>query len=109
MLGSLTAAIVLLTAADHWTTYLCLRGDVPGWLVYEANPVAAWLFSSVGLVPGLLVDTAITVGALVFVHRSAQLPRGFKTACLALLAATTAWAVNNNLDAVWVLGVPLAG
>ena len=28
---------VLVSAADHWTTYLCLRAPVAGWNVTEAN------------------------------------------------------------------------
>ena len=52
-------ATLVLSAADHWTTYLCLRNPVTGWDVSEANPISDWLFSGIGLVPGLLVDSAI--------------------------------------------------
>ena len=52
---------LLLSAADHWTTYLCLRSPVQGFEVTEANPLAAWLFSNLGLVEGLLLDSVVTV------------------------------------------------
>ena len=100
---------LLVSAADHWTTYLCLRDRVPGWQVSEANPLAAWLFASVGLVPGLALDTAITVGAVVFVLHTRLFPFAVKCACLGLLVATTGYAVANNLGAVYALGLSLAG
>ena len=66
----LATLTVLLSAADHWTTYLCLSKPVAGVVVSEANPIADWLFSSVGLVPGLLVDSVLTLAALVLVIRT---------------------------------------
>ena len=52
MLHWLAGLTVVLTAADHWTTYLCLRGPVEGWRVSELNPLADWLFATFGLVSG---------------------------------------------------------
>ncbi len=94
---------MLLTVLDHWTTYVCLRGVVPGWQVSEGNPVAAWLFTSVGLVPGLLIDSAITLGAVAFVLRTSFLTHGAKGTYLSLLLVTTSFAVINNLGAVSLL------
>ncbi len=94
---------MLLTVLDHWTTYVCLRGVVPGWQVSEGNPVAAWLFTSVGLVPGLLIDSAITLGAVAFVLRTSLLTHGAKGTYLGLLLVTTSFAVINNLGAVSLL------
>jgi hypothetical protein len=109
MLSTLTALIVVLTALDHWTTYLCLRGAVPGWQVSEGNPLAAWLFSSVGLVPGLAVDSLVTLGAVAFVLRSGVVPPRAKGLCLLLLVATTGFAVTNNLEAIRALGISPLG
>ena len=53
MLRLLALLTLMLSASDHWTTYLCLRRPVDGFDVTEANPLAAWLFDSVGLVEGL--------------------------------------------------------
>ena len=61
MLRLLAGFTLLLTGADHWTTYLCLRMPVEGWEVIEANPLADWLFQVMGLVPGPAIDTAITL------------------------------------------------
>jgi len=105
MLALLTGLVVVLTALDHWTTWLCLRAPVAGWSVSEANPLAARLFDAVGLVPGLAVDTALTAGALVFVLRTGWLGRGGKSGCLLLLAGTTGFAVVNNLEAAQALGL----
>ena len=101
---------LLLSAADHWTTYLCLRRPIEGWTVTEANPIAEWLFSTVGLVPGLLIDSAITVWAIVFLLTTRRFPRVLKVGFFSLVAAWTAHAVINNLQAIASLGLsPLGG
>jgi len=105
MLALLAGLVVLLTALDHWTTWLCLSTPVSGWSVSEANPVAARLFEAVGLVPGLAVDSALTAAALVFVLRTGWLGRAGKSGCLLLLAGTTGFAVVNNLEAAHALGL----
>jgi hypothetical protein len=109
LLSALTAVIAVLTALDHWTTYVCLRASVPGWEVTEANPLAAWLFDSVGLGTGLVIDTAVTAAAVLFVHRTRVLPSPVKSLCLLLLVATTGYAVANNLEAVSLLGILSGG
>ncbi len=109
MLRSLAGLTLLLTGADHWTTYLCLRMPVRGWEVIEANPLAGWLFEATGLVPGLAIDTTITllaVGFLVTTHRFAE---GVKLGLLAFIATTTGYAVVNNLTAMQDLGLSPMG
>jgi hypothetical protein len=100
---------VIVSAADHWTTYVCLRAPVPGWSVAEANPVADWLFQTLGLVPGLLLDTVITLCAVVFLLTTSAIPR---TLCAAFLAVVTVWtavAVVNNVQAMQALGLSPLG
>lgn len=110
MLQTLAGLTLLLTAADHWTTYLCLRGPVQGWHVSEVNPLADWLFTKFGLVPGLLIDSSITLVAVAFLATTALFPRGAKGACFGILVLSTAFAVVNNLRAIQVLGLsPLGG
>ena len=101
----LIVAVLLLTAADHWTTYLCLRAPVSGWLVTEANPVADWLFQQVGLIPGLIVDSLLTVAALATLVITRQFTQRLKTAVLAVVAVATSYAVVNNLFALSSLGL----
>ena len=43
MLRLFALTTLLLTAADHWTTYLCLHAPVDGWAVSEANPTPSTL------------------------------------------------------------------
>ena len=99
------ALIVALTAADHWTTYVCLTHVVPGWHVSEANPLAAWLFGAFGLVPGLAIDTAVTLAAVGMLLQTGLVPSSAKNACLLLLVVTTGVAVLNNVDALATLGL----
>ena len=100
---------VLVSAADHWTTYLCLRSPVEGWNVTEANPLAGWLFGTLGLVPGLMLDSVVTVGAVAFLMVTSVIPRGLCAAFLAFVCVWTAVAVANNVDALDALGLTLMG
>jgi uncharacterized BrkB/YihY/UPF0761 family membrane protein len=109
MVHLLAALALLFSLADHWTTYLCLRGHVPGWEVTEANPLAEWLFQRFGLAEGLAIDTLVTVLVLAVLVRTPRIPRPLKMAALGVLIATTAWAVANNLQAVELLGLSLSG
>ena len=101
----LIAAIVLLTAVDHLTTWLCLREPVSGFVVTEANPVAAWLFGHTGLVQGLVLDSLLTCAALLFLANTRRFSPPFKTAMLCFVALATSYAVTNNLLAIAALGI----
>ena len=106
----LLAAVALLCAlADHWTTYLCLRAPSHTLEVTEANPLAAWAFAEIGLVPGLLIDTAVTFAALVLIVMTPLVPRPWKIAAFCLLIATSGFAVANNIVAMHLLGLTFAG
>jgi hypothetical protein len=111
--GGLMRAMALLTlllsVADHWTTYLCLRTPLAGWEVTEANPIADWLFGSVGLVPGLLVDSVLTLGAVFFLLTTRRVSKLAKLCFFGLIAAWTGFAVINNLQAISTIGLSLAG
>lgn len=109
MLALLVGLTVLLTAADHWTTYLCLRSPVSGWEITEANPIAEWLFGSVGLVEGLLVDSAVSVTAIAFLLATNLIPSQAKHIFFALVVLWTGWAVVNNLQALEAIGVSIWG
>lgn len=105
----LAGLTLLLAAADHWTTYLCLRRPVDGWVVTELNPIADWLFATLGLVPGLLLDSAVTLAAVAFLLSTARLPRVAKAGFLAAICLWTAYAVFNNLQAIGALGLSPLG
>jgi hypothetical protein len=101
----LIASIAVLTCADHLTTWLCLSQPVGGWIVTEANPVAGWLFEGAGLVPGLLIDTLITIGALLFLATTPRFSPQLKTAMLSFVAVVSGYAVINNVFAIADLGI----
>ena len=106
----LALVTVLISGADHWTTYLCLRKPVTGWDVTEVNPIAEWLFATIGLIPGLLLDSAVTIAAVGFLVVTRAVPRLAKYVFFVLVIAVTAYAVANNLRAVEALGLsPLGG
>ena len=106
---ALALLTLLLSAADHWTTYVCLRAPHDGWEVTEANPIAEWLFGSLGLVSGLLVDSAVTVVAVAFLLTTTRINQTAKSCFFALIAAWTAVAIINNLNAISAIGASLLG
>ncbi len=109
MLHLLAALTLLVSAADHWTTYLCLRSPVSGFEITEANPFAAWLFHSVGLVEGLMIDSLLTIAALAFLVTTHWMPRPAKLAFLVAVIGWTGFAVANNLRAIYLLGLSPLG
>jgi len=100
---------LLVSAADHWTTYLCLRRPVAGWDVVEANPLADWLFAAAGLVPGLMIDSVITVAGVGFLLVTSTVPGFAKGLFFCFVIAWTGFAVVNNLQAIEALGLSPLG
>jgi hypothetical protein len=105
MLRLFVATTILLTCVDHWTTYLCLHAPVDGWTVSEANPIAEWLFGWVGLGAGLVIDSLVTLGAIVFLSTTQIIDRSVKVTLLAIISLSTGYAVVNNLDAIHQMGL----
>jgi hypothetical protein len=103
----LGALVVLFNLTDNTTTFLCLRQPVEGFEVVEANPIARWLFDSIGLIEGLVLEMVITTAAIAFLVFTTRLPRRAKLLLLALLALLPAWASLNNLLVLRVVGVSL--
>ena len=105
----LALVVLLLTSADHWTTYICLRAPVPGWEVMEANPLAEWLFGSTGLVAGLAFDSLITVAAILYLLATDLFPPVVKASFLSVMTLATGYAVANNLMVVQDMGLSTFG
>lgn len=105
MLRLFVATTILLTCADHWTTYLCLHAPVDGWNVIEANPAADWLFSIAGLDGGLFIDSLVTLGAVAFLATTQLFDRMVRIGLLAAITLATGFAVVNNLEAITRMGI----
>lgn len=105
MLRLFALMTVLLTCADHWTTYLCLHAPVEGWTVAEANPIADWLFEQAGLGVGLAIDTLLTFGAIAFLTTTGLFARRVRLGLLVTLCLSTGYAVLNNLGAIHRMGL----
>ena len=89
---------------DH-ALFFCLRDPVPGYAVVEANPIARWMFESIGLVQGLLLETVVTTGAVAFLVLSPRIPRRIRFALLALLIVLPAYAAANNYMIMQTIGL----
>ena len=103
----LGALAIGLNALDNLTTYLCLRGDVAGFEVYEANPLAAWGFELMGLSSGLVFEGVVSIGAIAFLVLTPIFPPRIKLGLLAVLVALPGWAVLNNLAVMDAIGLSL--
>jgi hypothetical protein len=110
MLRVFAITTILLTGVDHWTTYLCLHAPINGWSVVEANPIAEWLFSWAGLGIGLMIDSCLTLVAVVFLATTTIFGRTMRVGLLAIITVATGYAVFNNLGAISRMGIdPWAG
>ena len=105
MLGVLLGLALILGAADHWTTWLCLTGGFGDTTIVEGNPLAAWLFGQTGLIQGLVLDSLLTFAALLFLASTRRFSPRLKNALLATVALATSYAVTNNLFAIAALGI----
>lgn len=102
LLGGL---VLFLNLLDNATTFLCLRAPVAGFEVFEANPLARWLFDGVGLVEGLLIETLVTSASILFLMVTPRIPRRAKFVLLTMLALLPAWAVANNVRVMLEVGI----
>ena len=75
----------------------------------EANPIARWIFVRAGLVPGLLIDTLITVAALTFVAATPRFSPTLKTSMLSFVTLVSFYAVTNNVLVIADLGIGPSG
>ena len=101
----LGATVLLLNLADNATTFLCLRAPVESFVVFEANPVARWLFDGVGLAEGLALEMILSMVAVVFLVLTNRIQRRTKLVLLSALAALPAWAVANNMQVMFEVGI----
>ena len=96
--------VVLFNCLDNATTFLCLRAPIPGYEIFEANPLARVLFDSIGLVEGLMIEMTVTLAAVAFLVFTRRLPRGLKLPLLSVLVVLPAWAAVNNLLVIRAVG-----
>jgi hypothetical protein len=94
----LAGVFIALTLGDTYTTWACLHEPVPGWDVIEANPASEWLFAKLGLVPGLAVDSVLTLLVALWVVRTTKVSIIWKLFYCTLGIIVTALAVYNNLQ-----------
>ena len=102
---ALAAAALLCNGLDNLTTYACLTTSVPGVEMYEANPLAAQVFASIGLMEGLVLEMILCAVAVVFLALHARLVPWARNSLLASLAVLPGIAVVNNVYVMWQLGV----
>jgi len=103
----LGALVIIFNFMDNFTTFACLRAPVAGFEITEANPVAHWLFSWIGLAEGLILEMLITMGAVAFLMFTRRLPNSTRLLLLGILAVLPAIAAVNNLDVMYAIGISL--
>ncbi|NRA04231.1 MAG: hypothetical protein HRU00_16685 [Myxococcales bacterium] len=99
------ALVLLLNLADNATTYFCLVEPIPGFLVVEANPVARWVFDSMGLLEGLVFEMSVTTFTVGFIVWTSLLSPRLRLVILLILIALPGIAVWNNMRVIEALGI----
>lgn len=105
IVAMLILATLLLSAGDHYTTWLMLREPLPGWDVWEANPIARWLFNTMGLVPGLAIDSIATVAFGTWAYQTDKVVDEFKIVACLVICLATGYAIHNNVQVLYTTGV----
>jgi hypothetical protein len=101
----LAGVALLCNGLDNLTTYACLSTDVPGVEMYEANPLAAWAFGTIGLAQGLVLEMVLCLVAVLFLIRSSGLAQRLRYGLLAGLAILPGAAALWNFHVMWTVGV----
>ena len=105
LVWTLTIVFIALQLADFYTTWACLHQPIPGWEALEINPISALLFERLGLVPGLVLDTTLGTGVIVWLARVRYLKYRLKIGLLVFLTFITACAVVNNYYNMVKMGI----
>jgi hypothetical protein len=71
-LAEVMGLLFLLILGDFVSTYLCLTTPNEFYKVWEVNPLSAWMFGVMGIVPALALQAAIKGGALIWCHHWSQ-------------------------------------
>jgi hypothetical protein len=94
---------MVVTLGDAYTTWACLHETIPG--VVEVNPIAAWLFGLIGLVPGLVVDGIGTALVLGLFGATKRISPTYKSLFLLPVLVFNVWAVWHNYQIMIELGL----
>ena len=71
--------LTLLILGDDVSTYLCLTVPSPHHNVSEMNPVSAWMFGLLGIIPALALQGAVKgVGMVVLYRLAMRKPHTYK-------------------------------
>jgi hypothetical protein len=105
----LAAGALLMNALDNLTTLRCLANPVPGFGVYEANPLAAWTFEVLGLRSGLAAEMVLSALAIGFLVYSTTFSWRLRRAILLAMVVLPAWAALNNWQVMQEMGLSLLG
>lgn len=104
LIWSVAIVFIALQLADFYTTWACLHEPIPGYEVYEVNPISAMLFLWIGLVPGLILDTFLGTILTIWIAKS-RFSFRFRLGVLVCLSAITAFAVVGNYFNMVELGI----
>lgn len=102
----LFSAYVVAAIADAVTTYYALTKPTLDHVeAVEANPITAWMFDAVGLVPGLVVSTMLPVAVFFWFAKTERAPYKAKFLLLLFAVAITTYAASNNLAILLTPGI----
>jgi len=80
LLLAIFGVLALLILGDDVSTYLCLTTPSENYNTTEANPLSAWMFGLMGIIPALTLQGVVKGGGMVVLYKMGTLwnPRTYK-------------------------------
>ena len=107
LLLSIFGALTLLILGDDISTYLCLTAAAPDYVVSEANPLSAWMFGLIGIIPALALQGVVKGAGMAILYKMATLwsPRTYKLIAygMGFAVVVTLGANLNNWYVLYVI------
>jgi len=106
LLRSLYALFLLSNLADDITTYLALTApDSDRFGVVEANPIAKWIFDTMGLVNGLALEFVLSAIFMWWLMKTSHFSYKFKVGVFVIISTLAAGAAWNNFGVLCMLNL----
>lgn len=95
---------ILAVLLDNWTTYIALT-EYAEYGVYEANPLAEWLFQTFGFVSCLVVNSILMPLGILFLAQTSWVRRErVRILLLGIVLSLRGGAALNNWLVITALG-----
>ena len=99
---SILSLFLLLSLGDNLSTYLCLTHSTGENITSEINPISAWMFSLIGILPWLAIQTGIKVTVVVYIYKLSIKSRSNYNRLTAAMVLVTLLVFAANVNNWWI-------